>query len=196
MRLPSKQLVLLGAVSACFLLSACSGTVRTGSSSASPSTPASPARCQSTALQASGSWEGAGGSTAGGISVTNTGTSTCTLAGSPTAELYSQLGGALTVTSVTSTASSSVSLKPGGQTPYPIEFQWTNWCGSDPGVVTVQLSIPNVGTVMVDPPVGLIPHCNSATAPSTVELGGFLTAPLPSSSVGGGPGTIQPSPSN
>lgn len=114
---------------------------------------------------------------AGGISFVNGGTGSCYVQGQPTIELFDQRGQRLSV--VVSQPSPSVSPAPQVLlAPHSgsgsVLVQWFNWCGSDPGSVVARVSLPSwAAPLPVAPPIGLIPHCNNAASPSTLDVGNF-----------------------
>jgi len=133
--------------------------------------------CQAGDLQAQGSWQGAGGSMAGGISFVNGGTGSCYVEGHPSVELFDQHGQRLSVVmsppNPTTSPASRVALAPHSR-PASVLVQWFNWCGSDPGPVGARVSLPSwAASLPVAPPIGLIPHCNNAASPSTLDVGNF-----------------------
>ena len=153
------------------------GTTLPAAPGTSPSPTAVPSTtplCQAGDLQAQGSWQGATGSMAGGISLVNSGTGSCYVQGQPTIELFDQHGQRLSV--VVSQAGSQaprVLLAPQSR-PASVLAQWFNWCGSDPGPVVARVSLPSGAAFLaVTPPIGLIPRCNNAASPSTLDVGNF-----------------------
>ncbi|MEA2593078.1 MAG: hypothetical protein QOD62_2909 [Actinomycetota bacterium] len=143
---------------------------------ASPSSTTTPA-CQASSLQAQGSWQGAGGSMAGGVSFVNVGKDSCFVEGQPTIELFDQHGQRLNVVaaqpSVAPLPPTRVLLAP-RSTPASVLVQWFNWCGTDPGPVGAKAILPSAtASITVTPPIGLIPHCNNAASPSTIDVGSF-----------------------
>lgn len=148
-----------------------------GTSPSPTAVPATTPPCQVGDLQAQGSWQGAGGSMAGGISFVNGGTGSCYVQGQPTIELFDQHGQRLSVV----VPQPSPSVSPAPQVllaPHSgsgsVLVQWFNWCGSDPGSVVARVSLPSwAAPLPVAPPIGLIPHCNNAASPSTLDVGNF-----------------------
>jgi hypothetical protein len=143
---------------------------------ASPSSTTTPA-CQASSLQAQGSWQGAGGSMAGGVSFVNVGKDSCFVEGQPTIELFDQHGQRLNVVAAQPSASplppTRVLLAP-RSAPASVLVQWFNWCGTDPGPVGAKAILPSAtASITVTPPIGLIPHCNNAASPSTIDVGSF-----------------------
>jgi Protein of unknown function (DUF4232) len=148
------------------------------STSPSPTVvPATTPPCQAGDLQAQGSWQGAGGSMAGGISFVNGGPGSCYVEGHPGVELFDQHGQRLSVVvsppNPTTSPAPRVLLAP-HSSPASALVQWSNWCGSDPGPVVSRVSLPSwAASLPVAPPIGLIPHCNNAASPSTLDVGNF-----------------------
>ncbi len=148
-----------------------------GTSPSPTALPATTPLCQAGDLQAQGSWQGAGGSMAGGISFVNGGAGSCDVEGQPTVELFDQHGQRLSV--VVSQANAPTSPAPGvllapHSRPASVLVQWFNWCGSDPGPVVARVSLPSwAESIAVAPPIGVIPHCNNAASPSSLDVGNF-----------------------
>jgi Protein of unknown function (DUF4232) len=148
-----------------------------GTSPSPTAVPATTPPCRAGDLQAQGSWQGAGGSMAGGISLVNGGTGSCYVEGQPTVELFDQHGQRLSVvvsqTSPPTSQAPRVLLAPHSR-PASVLVQWFNWCGSDPGPVVARVSLPSwAEPIAVAPPIGLIPRCNNAASPSTLDVGNF-----------------------
>jgi hypothetical protein len=148
-----------------------------GTSPSSTAVPAATPPCRAADLQVQGSWQGAGGSMAGGISFVNGGPGSCYVEGHPTVELFDQHGQRLNVVgsppSPPTSPAPRVVLAP-HSSPASVLVQWFNWCGSDPGPVVARVSLPSwAGSLAVAPPIGLIPRCNNAASPSTLDVGSF-----------------------
>lgn len=148
-----------------------------GTSPSPTAVPATTPPCLAGDLQAQASWQGAGGSMAGGISLVNGGTGPCYVQGQPTIELFDQHGQRLNVVvsqpSPPTSPAPRVLLAPHSR-PASVLVQWFNWCGSDPGPVVARVSLPSrAESIAVSPPVGLIPRCNNAASPSTLDVGNF-----------------------
>jgi hypothetical protein len=148
-----------------------------GTSPSATAVPGTTPPCQAGDLQAQGSWQGAGGSMAGGILLVNGGTGSCHVEGHPSVELFDQHGQRLSV--VVSSPSPPASPAPRvllapHSSPASVLVQWFNWCGSDPGPVVARVSLPTwAQSLPVAPPIGLIPRCNNAASPSTLDVGNF-----------------------
>jgi hypothetical protein len=135
------------------------------------------AACQASGLKARGSWQGAGGSVAGGVSFVNVGKDPCSVQGRPAVELFDQHGHRLSVVaaqpSVSPPPAARVLLDPQSGTA-SVLVQWFNWCGTDPGPVVAKVILPSAtASITVDPPIGFLPHCNNAASPSTIDVGNF-----------------------
>jgi len=151
-----------------------------GTSPSPTAVPATTPLCQAGDLQAQGSWQGAGGSMAGGVSLVHGGNGSngaCFLQGQPTIELFGQHGQRLSVVesqpNPPASQAPNVVLAPRSGAALVL-VQWFNWCGSDPGPVVAKLTLPSGGEpIAVAPPIGLIPHCNNAASPSTLDVGNF-----------------------
>jgi hypothetical protein len=175
--------LLLGIVAAVFVTRSPAGTklIVSGPSTPYPAsssiagpTPATAPLCQAGDLQAQGSWQGAGGSMAGGVSLVNVGKQSCSVEGQPAIELFGQHGQPLSVVaSAPGPPAPPVLLAPHSR-PASVLVQWFNWCGTDPGPVVAKVSLSSATeSITVAPPIGLIPHCNNAASPSTLDVGNF-----------------------
>jgi hypothetical protein len=114
---------------------------------------------------------------AGGISFVNVGKDPCFVQGQPTIELFDQHGQRLSVVAAQPSASplpaTRVLLAPRSSAA-SVLVQWFNWCGTDPGPVVAKVILPSAtAPITVAPPIGLIPHCNNAASPSTIDVGSF-----------------------
>jgi hypothetical protein len=142
--------------------------------------PTTTAACRPSSLKAQGTWQGAGGSLAGGISFMNVGKDPCFVQGRPKVELFDQHGQRLNVVA----AQPSVSPPPAARVLLApqsgiasVLVQWFNWCGNDPGPVVAKVILPSAtASITVDPPIGFLPHCNNAASPSTIDVGNFTQA--------------------
>jgi hypothetical protein len=135
------------------------------------------AACLASSLKAQGTWQGAGGSVAGGVSFVNAGKDPCSVQGRPTVELFDQHGQRLNVVaaqpSVSPPPAARVLLDPRSGTA-SVLVQWFNWCGPDPGPVVARVILPSAtASIRVAPPIGFLPHCNNAASPSTIDVGNF-----------------------
>jgi hypothetical protein len=138
-------------------------------------------------LAASG-WDGATGSLAGGASVVNLSSSSCTVGGKPGIEL---LDGRGTVIARGPTAKSApggqlVVLQPGGVA--SVGTVWMNWCGTPPMTpLSVRLFLPGsagelVATIRGAVPAtpNEVPRCDSRGTGSTIGVSPAFATPEPS----------------
>jgi hypothetical protein len=144
---------------------------------AGSSVPTATPTCQASSLKAQGTWQGAGGSVAGGVSFANVGKDPCFVQGQPNVELFDQHGQRLSVVaaqpSVSVPPAARVLLAPQSGTA-SVLVQWFNWCGPDPGPVVAKVILPSASaSITVAPPIGFLPHCNNAASPSTIDVGNF-----------------------
>jgi len=141
-------------------------------------------------LTATAEWQGATGSMAGGIGVTNVSPTACVLDGPPRLALI--IAGSTTMP----TAYSASLVLPGGTTPpgpgllEPGDqgrwwLSWTNWCGGDLVPTTLAVTLPDgSGTVAAVPassPPGPgmsgKPRCDAPGAPSSLTVTAFEYQP-------------------
>lgn len=122
-----------------------SGTSTTSTPTTS-TIPSTVTACVASALVVSGSWEGATGSLLGGIWFTNTGQEPCLLVGYLTIGLVNQQGQSLTVQLRQGPPAAelnppatppAVELNPRKPRTAFVGLQWFNWCGPNPGTVSV-----------------------------------------------------------
>jgi hypothetical protein len=143
-------------------------------------------------LSATGDWQGATGSIAGGVTVTNVGQRECVLAGSPRlVQLRSGTTILAPVRYVTvpqagppgpTAIAFPVLLRPGERA--GLFLTWVNWCARLIPIVTELLvTLPGGGLPMIATPAlashgfGSTPRCDAPAVEST--LTGFAFAPLP-----------------
>lgn len=180
------------------LLSACASTpspspiasvpAKSPSASASATPPASPASaCTKANALIQVSWAGATGSVAGGVEVTNLGSSACMLTGPPSVELRDD-GATLDVTttnyrSVNADQPSEappVLLEPGEQAQAP--WTWQNWCAGPLTKLEVIVTLPDgsgpVQASYIGPggQDGQTPRCDAPHATSTLGVFPFEPA--------------------
>ena len=111
---------------------------------------------------------------AGGILFVNEGPQPCSVEGQPAVELFDQHGKRLNVVPPQPAAPAAPVVLAPHSGPASVLVQWFNWCGADPGPVTARVSLPSDREpIAVAPPIGLIPHCNNAASPSTLDVGNF-----------------------
>ncbi len=138
--------------------------------------PATPA-CTADRLHATAGWEGAGGALAGWVRVTSRAGARCRVDGYPTIQLLDQQGRALPTRTGRAGGSqvTGVLLRPG--TAATVTFVWSNWCGPNPGLLGLRVTLPGGGTllpaVQAGTPRGLTARCDAPGAPSTLSRGPF-----------------------
>jgi uncharacterized protein DUF4232 len=151
------------------------------SSSTPQAVPPSTSACTTAQVMIQASWEGATGTLAGGVAVTNLGSSACVLAGPPQVQLRAD-GAPIDVTITTYESVNAdqpseappVLLEPGDQAQAPLS--WYNWCGGPLGEVGVVVTLPGqsepVQASYVGPaPVGfLTPRCDAPDAASSLGV--------------------------
>jgi hypothetical protein len=157
----------------------------------SPSTPTVGA-CLSSGLLAGGGWEGDDDdqSMLGLVSVTNLGSEPCFVMGTPQISL-SDAQGRLQVQQVNGAAgkdppSTRVELQPKQSGVAIATIQWRNWCGPDPGNLSVSIRVGSgPGSITVGPTKLLgfsgVPRCYDRPLTSTLGVTAF-TAPRASNS--------------
>ncbi len=158
-------------------------------SSATPALiPSGTATCAPSELTATAYWQGATGSMAGGIGVTNTNQRACVLNGSP--RLVQLRSAATTLAPVSYRAAPQagpgsstgtagpVLLRPGGQA--GAFLLWENWCSAMiPGVTALLVTLPDGGSPIVATPtppmttIGSTPRCDVPTAGSILTAYAF-----------------------
>ena len=148
-----------------------------------PGTPA----CTAARVTIQAGWEGATGSLAGGVVVTNTGSSACVLDGPPGVQLRA---GAATVDVVITSYRSLELDQPQVAPPVLLEargqaqasLHWSNWCRAPLGLVEVMVTLPDgsgpvqasyLGPGQVG---GLAPRCDSPNARSALGVFPFASA--------------------
>ena len=141
-------------------------------------------RCEGSALEASGGWQGATGSMAGQIWFKNVGPAACSLQGSPTVALLDTGDHAMAVQqhafplgdAPSQQTTPVVELAPGRDRAAVVLIQWINWCGQG-GVDTVVVSLPNdqSSAVHVSPEAdegfGGVARCDDASRQSAIYAG-------------------------
>jgi hypothetical protein len=133
-------------------------------------------------------WQGAGGSMAGGLTLINKGTSTCSLQGRPGIHLIDGQGNLMPVANVKYTeepaggtpanSGAPVTLRPGGKA--FVFFVWANWCLQAQGPFKLAVALPGGGGQLTAPvqdpkgaPVSTTPRCDDAGTASTISIGEF-----------------------
>jgi Protein of unknown function (DUF4232) len=154
-----------------------------GSAAVPPGTPA----CTADRLHATAGWEGATGSLAGWVRVTSQAGASCRLGGFPAIQLLDQQGRALPTRTGRAGRGqvTGVLVRPG--TAATVTFVWYNWCGPNPGLLGLRVTLPGGGTlvpaVQAGTPRRLVARCDAPGAPSTLSRGPFapqLPEPPPS----------------
>jgi hypothetical protein len=149
--------------------------------------------CLAADFDAVAGYEGATGSMAGAVSLTNRSTTTCALSGRPGIHLTDAQGNLMPVANLEFNRGESDQT---GQTPTPesdndallvkpretvyVFFVWSNWCGNAPGPYTLAVALPGEGGQLnvpaLDPqgkPLTLTPRCDQPDATSTISIGPF-----------------------
>ena len=144
------------------------GVASAASSSSVPST------CSADHLSTTGSWEGATNSNLGAVSFTDTGTKACSLKGYLPLTLRTQSGKTLPVAirhaGITLLPKPvrhprAVVLAPGVPHAADVLFQWWNWCGPNPGQLSVHVALTARQSLTVVPQNGGFP----AVPPGCIE---------------------------
>lgn len=139
--------------------------------------------CTASQLAAMGGREGGGAQTAHGDVFLTTAGPKCLLSGVPTSvELLQTDGTVLNVNYVlitTPPAPQSISLSPGGTV--DLSVSWSNWCGPNPGPLTVRITLPEgTGTISSPfngpPDYNYLPGCIFPSSPSTLDFLGYTAA--------------------
>jgi hypothetical protein len=148
-----------------------------GSSSSSNTLTTTPT-CRVTQLQASGSWQGAGGMMGGSIYFANVTGRPCLLSGRPTVQVLGAKGERLhlDVTEFRGIPISSVTLKPHVAHGALVTIVWQNWCDAT-GPVTVRVLLPHSDQPLAvrDDGFSSRPRCDNPKASSGLAVGPFQT---------------------
>jgi hypothetical protein len=151
--------------------------------------------CRAANLSAQADYQGATGSMAGSIILTNTGSGACVLRGTPKMQLLDGNGQPLKTEQKTMTldgTEQAVTLEPGQQA--SLFFVWANWCpagtaetaAASPidGGVSFQVTLPHDGgsfTVAAKrsdgTPDTLVPRCDALDRASTLSVGSYKSFP-------------------
>ena len=157
----------------------------------SPSTPTVGA-CLPSGLLAGGGWEGDDNdqSMLGLVSVTNLGSEPCFVIGTPQISL-SDTRGRLLVQQVNGAAgkdppSTRIELQPQQSGVAIATIQWRNWCGPDPGNLSVSIRVgPGPDSITVSPTKLLgfsgVPRCDDRRLASTLGITAFTAPPASNS---------------
>ena len=117
----------------------------------------------------------------GGIWLTNTGTTPCSLSGRPSIRLLNELGEQLDVQARNfedGQSDASVALEPGVERGAQFTVVWSNWCGST-APLTVQVVLPQSHDILrvTDQGFGSRPRCDNRSARSFIAIGHFEVPP-------------------
>ncbi len=151
------------------------------------------APCASDRLEAGrASFDGAGGSLAGGLPLRDAGPDPCRLEGHPGVAVLDRAGRALRITAVASTdIARPVDLDP--RVALPAEHAdaavrglaslflvWSNWCGpADTRLGSLALTMEDGGVIRVPMEAASLPRCDSPQDRSTISVGPFEADPDP-----------------
>jgi hypothetical protein len=161
----------------CSLASCTSGTP--GSSDLPTSTAQSDV-CNLSRLTGTATWQGATGTLAGVLTLTNYTNLTCKLQGRPRISIRDQAGQNLSVQLLAGDSSGEVLwLDP--EQAASAEFVWRNWCGTLPqGTVYLTVTLPGhpgqLTVEVLDPngrPMADTPRCDADGSASTLNVGTF-----------------------
>jgi photosystem II stability/assembly factor-like uncharacterized protein len=144
-------------------------------------TPPAVPPCRVGQLSAAGGWQGATGSMAGVIWITNTGTTPCSLSGRPSIRLLDDRGQQLDVQASDSQdglSPASVTLLPGIERGAQFTVVWRNWCGNATPL-TVQVVLPQSQELLrvADQGFSSRPRCDQRSAGSAISIGQFEAPP-------------------
>jgi hypothetical protein len=149
---------------------------------------ASPPACRSAQLLAFASLQGATGSMAGGIALSNRAAARCSLEGFPRVRVFDGIGRPLVLTyGRWRIAGRRVVLAPHGEFPgfrarqgrkAYVRLAWSNWCGAREGPLRLELRLPSGGTLRLRLHTGR-PRCDAPKGLSSFSVGPFRpwTAP-------------------
>jgi len=146
--------------------------------------------CTPADLTATADWQGATGSMAGGIGVTNVNSTACVLDGPP--KLVVIKAGTTTMPTAYSAAGAGAGgteppgpglLEPGDHGSWWVF--WTNWCGQDLVPTSVTVTLPDGGGTVVavagsstpGPGMGGTPRCDAPGSPSSLTVTAFEYQP-------------------
>jgi photosystem II stability/assembly factor-like uncharacterized protein len=144
-------------------------------------TPPAVPPCRAVGLRAAGGWQGATGSMAGVIWVTNTGTTPCALSGRPSIRLLDGRGQQLDVRARAfedGQPPASVTLLPGVERGAQFAVVWQNWCGNATPL-TVQVVLPQSHDILrvADQGFSSRPRCDERSAGSSIAIGQLEAPP-------------------
>jgi hypothetical protein len=152
--------------------------------------PAGTRSCAPADLAATAGWQGATGSMAGGIRVTNRGSTACVIDGPPRLAVI-RAGSRIMATDYLAANQADLG---GGAAPGPGLLEpgdvggwwllWENWCGSNLTPATVELTLPDGSGPLVARPaasrsveLGSRPRCDAPASPSTLTVTAFAYRP-------------------
>jgi photosystem II stability/assembly factor-like uncharacterized protein len=132
-------------------------------------------------LGAAGGWQGATGSMAGVIWITNTGKTPCSLSGRPSVRLLDDRGQPLDVQARElqgGQPATLVTLLPGVERGAQFSVVWRNWCGSATPL-TVQIVLPQSHDILrvADQGFSSRPRCDERSAGSSIAIGQLEAPP-------------------
>lgn len=145
------------------------------------------ATCTASQLSGEGGLGAGAGSSVGVFGLTNTGASNCELRGYLSIAILDKDGTTLhlktlhdpspPITLPTLPKGAHVVLPAGKANAAQFFVDWANWCGANPSPITVTLTLPHGGTLVVRPyppdngePTWLIPRCDYSGSPSDVVI--------------------------
>lgn len=148
----------------------------TSSAPVATSTPApgEPPPCAARSLGAAAGLQGATGSVAGSVLISNVGPTTCRLRGTPDVSIINSRGEVLSVQfAPTGRGAGGTDAKVGAVLPQGAQTRtfvaWQNWCGSRDATVTLVLTLPETAEKLAAPVVGpngdaiaAYPRCDTA----------------------------------
>lgn len=143
--------------------------------------------CKAEQLSGTAAWQGATGSMAGPVMLTNTSSTPCTLQGSPKLEILDAQGQPLELKDTLMSSnqeSKQVVLQPKDKA--RVMLVWRNWCKQGSlGNLSVRVTLPDNGGQVVAPvqdlgprTVPLTPRCDAPDQPSTLSVGVFEAVPV------------------
>jgi hypothetical protein len=127
---------------------------------------------------------GGTGTAQGDVYFTNIGPTACSLSGTPISIALVRVDGSLLQITPQQPDQVSiglpVTLLPGAADAANLAFNWSNWCGTTPGPLRVEIMLPGGDTVtgpLNGPPAyDFVPRCDEPSAPSGIEqLWGFAS---------------------
>lgn len=108
---------------------------------------------------------------------TNAGAAPCSLSGQPSSVEFLTASGAplrITPTGPLPDAVPPAVLVPGAKDAASVAYNWSNWCGKNPGPLRVRVGLPGGGSVtgtFDGPPEGVfVPRCDHPEYESAIQL--------------------------